>query len=168
MAKQKTLPELFITKIQALYDVESELVKALPKMAKAATDPDLKEAFQDHWEETKFHVKRLEDIFDLLGVKKEKLEVDAIRGLVADGEWCVKHIEPGDALDATLAGAARAVEHYEIASYLSAQAWAELLEDKAIVSLLEDTLEEEIASDEKLEEVGRDVSGRLQNEEEEI
>ncbi len=164
--KPSILPELFVVKIQALYDVEQQLVKALPKMAKVATDQDLKEAFRDHLEETRFHVTRLENIFDLLGIKRKKLPAEAIRGLIADGEWCVKNIAKGEALDATLAGAARYVEHYEIASYLSAQAWAELLGEKEIASLLEDTLKEEVQSDEKLSELGGAVSERLQAHEE--
>lgn len=167
MAKSKTLRELFVTKVKALYDIESELVEALPKMAEKATDPDLKEAFQHHLEETEFQVKRLEDIFDLLSEDREKLETEAIRGLVKDAEWLMKNVEEGDALDAALIGAAHAVEHYEMAKYMGAQEWAEMLGDEGVASLLEETFEEEQQASEKLTELGTTICERLSGDEEE-
>lgn len=164
MAKSKTLKELLVMKIQSLYDIESELTEALPKMAEAATDPDLKEAFREHLDETRGHVSRLENIFDLLGEEKEKLEVDAIRGLIKDGEWCTKNIEEGPALDTALIGAARAVEHYEMAKYMVAQEIAELFEEDEISELLTETFEEEENSDEKLSELGTEIASRVSNE----
>ncbi len=161
MAKSKTLRELFIIKLQALYDIESQLVEALPKMAEGARDPDLQSAFEDHLEETKEHVERVETIFDLLEEEPEKLKVEAIRGLIADGEWMMKNSEEGDARDAALIGAARAVEHYEMAVYMGAQEWAEMLADEGVSSLLEKTLEEEQASEEKLSELATTISERL-------
>ena len=167
MAQNKTLRDMLVTKIQALYDIESELVEALPKMAEGATDPDLKEAFREHLDETRVHVKRLEEIFDLLGEDKKKLEVEAIRGLVKDGEWVMKNTEEGDARDAAIIGAARHVEHYEMAGYMGAQEWAEMLGDEGVSALLEETLEEEEAAEEKLSELGTQITERISGDEDE-
>jgi ferritin-like metal-binding protein YciE len=161
MAKSKTLRELFITKLQALYDIESELVDALPKMAEGAKDPELQTAFEDHLEETKEHVERLENIFDLLEEEPTKLKTEAIRGLVKDSEWMMKNTEEGDVRDAALISAARYVEHYEMAGYMGAQEWAEMLADEGVSSILEKTLEEEQAAEEKLSELATQVSERL-------
>lgn len=161
MAKATNLDEMFLTKIQALYDIESELVKALPKMAKAATDSELKKAFEDHLEETKGHVKRLQDIFDLLKAKPKKLKVEAIRGLVADGAWVMKNTEKGNQRDAALVGAALYVEHYEMAGYLGAQEWAEMIGNEEASSLLEETLSEEEAAEEKLADLGTQITERI-------
>jgi ferritin-like metal-binding protein YciE len=161
MAKSKTLRELFITKLQHLYDIESELVEALPKMAEAAKDSDLKTAFEDHLEETKEQKERIETIFDLLEEEASPLKSEAIRGLVKDGEWMMKNSEEGAARDAALIAAARAVEHYEMAGYMGAQEWAEMLADEGVSSLLEKTLEEEQAAEEKLSELATQVSERL-------
>ncbi len=166
MAKSSTLRELLVVKIQSLYDIESELVKALPEMAEAATDPDLKEAFREHLDETRGHVSRLENIFDLLDEEKEKLETDAIRGMVKDAKWCMKNIEEGATLDAALVGAARSVEHYEMSKYMAAQEWAEMLGEEEISDLLTETFEEEENSDEKLSELGTEIASRLNNMEE--
>ena len=167
MAKNSNISEMFLTKIQALYDIENELVKALPKMAKGATDPDLKAAFEEHLEETKGHVQKLESIFGVLDEKPKKLKTEAIRGLVADGEWLMKNTEEGDARDAALIAAARHVEHYEMAGYMGAQEWAEMLGNEDASSLLEETLTEEEAADEKLSEIGTRIGERLAEDAEE-
>lgn len=161
MAKKETLRDLFITKVQALYDIESELVEALPTMAEAATEPGLKEAFRMHLDETRGQVARLENIFDLLGEEKETLKVDAIRGLIKDAEWLTKNVAEGDPLDTALIGAARSVEHYEMAAYLAAQEWAELLEDEGVSELLQETFDEEEAAEEKLSEIAIEITERL-------
>ncbi len=161
MAKSQTLKELLVTKVQSLYDIESELVEILPTLAERATDPNLKEAFQDHLEETRGQVARLESIFDLLDEEAEKLKVEAIRGLIKDAEWLIKNVEPGNALDAALIGAARYVEHYEMAGYMGAQEWAELLEEEEVASLLQETLGEEVGAEEKLSELATEVCARL-------
>jgi ferritin-like metal-binding protein YciE len=167
MAKSKSLRELLGTKIKALYDIENELIEALPKMAKAATDSDLKEAFESHLEETRSQAEKLENIFDLLGEDKEALESEAIRGLVKDGEWLIKNVEEGDALDTALIGAARSVEHFEMAKYMAAQEWAEMLGQEEVSSLLTEIFEEENAADEKLSELGTVIAERLNNDEDE-
>jgi ferritin-like metal-binding protein YciE len=151
MPKITDTTKVFLTKIQALYDIEKQLEKALPKLAKAATNPDLKEGFMEHLEETKEHSVRLERIFKMLEEKPKKLKVEGIRGIVADGEWVAKEVDTTDPIhDAMLAAAARYAEHYEMAGYLSAIAEANSLGMTDAAVLLTATLNEEIAADEKL------------------
>jgi ferritin-like metal-binding protein YciE len=147
-----TLHDLLTVKIMALYDIETQIVKALPKMAKAATDPGLKKAFANHLEETEKQVERLEEIFEALGMKAKKMKVEAIRGLIEDTEWCIKEKPSPNLLDALLIASARYVEHYEMAGYLSAITWAEKLDLEETAELLRETLEEEKAADALLEE----------------
>ncbi len=154
--KIETLRDLFVLKIMALYDMESELVKALPKMAKAAGDPELKQSFLDHLEETKEHVTRLEQVFKLIDLKPKKTKVEAIRGLVADAEWLIKQKPSQGLLDAVLISSARYVEHYEMAGYLTGIAWAELLDVPDAIKLFEATLEEERRSDMGLNEIAEE------------
>lgn len=148
--KFENLNDLLVLKLQALYDVESELIKALPKMAKNATHPDLKEAFTMHLEETKNHKARLEDAFKALGVKAKKTTSAAIRGLIQDAGWIFEQTISREAKDALMIAAAQYVEHYEMAGYGSAAAWAEELDAGEVAGLLKDTLKEEEAADEKL------------------
>ncbi len=148
-----TLHDLLITKMQSLYDVEHEITKALPKMAKAASDAELKSGFEEHLEQTKGQIERLEKAFELLNEKPKKLKSEAIRGLIADGEWVIKNVEGSEALDANLIAAAQYVEHYEIAGYGSAVEWAREMGHTEVADLLEETLEEEEATDEKLNEL---------------
>jgi ferritin-like metal-binding protein YciE len=151
MAQPKnTLLELLTIKMQALYDIELQLTKALPDMAEAANDNNLKEAFEMHLEETENHVSRLEQGFLLLSVKPKKLKVEAIRGLIDDGKWVIKQKMSGEAIDAMLVGAASAVEHYEMAGYLSAKRWADEIGKSELSDLFQQTLEEEIQADKKL------------------
>lgn len=154
-AKKPTdLRDLLIQKVNALYDIEQNLVKALPKMAKAAKDKDLKAGFTSHLAETKVHVKRLEQVSKILGVKPKALKSDAIRGLIKDGEWVIKNVKPAAAMDSNLARAAQYVEHYEMAGYMAAYDWAKMLGEAQVAELLGITLDEEHAADEKLHEVG--------------
>ncbi len=148
--KYETLHDLFILKLQALYAIENELVKALPKMAKNATDEDLKEGFTMHLDETRTQVERLEQAFTLLEMKQTKTKVEAIRGLAKDAEWVIKNINEDRARDAALISAARYVEHYEMAGYLTAIQWAQELGYDEVRILLEETLQEEMGADEKL------------------
>jgi ferritin-like metal-binding protein YciE len=138
-----TLDTLLLNKLKTLYDVEIQLVKALPKMVKKSTDAGLKEGFEDHLRQTENHVDRLDRAFKVLGVKPQKLQSEAIRGLIADAEWVIKNVHGEEALDANLIAAAQYVEHYEIAGYGAAFAWAQLLGRTEIAELLEQTLHEE-------------------------
>jgi ferritin-like metal-binding protein YciE len=148
--KIENLRDLFTVKIMTLYDIETQLMKALPKMAKASVNHDLKAGFMEHVDETFVHISRLEDIFSMLGVKPKKIKVEAIRGLVADADWIIKEKPSADLLDAVLIASARYVEHYEIAGYMTAIEWAELLDMNSASELLRSTLEEESETDAKL------------------
>ncbi len=146
-----TLHELLVLKLRVLHDVESQLKKALPKMEKAASDPKLKEAFASHLKETEAQEARIDEALELAGdPSKKKEKSEAIRGLVADAEWCIANIREPRARDASLIAAAQYVEHYEIAGYSSACEWAKLMGHDDIVELLEATLSEEEAADKKL------------------
>jgi ferritin-like metal-binding protein YciE len=159
--KNSNLKDLLINKLKVLYDVESELVKALPKMVKASSDPELREGFNGHLAETKNHVQRLEKIFSILEEKPAKLKSEAIRGLIADTEWVIKNVKPENAKDANLARAAQYVEHYEMAGYIGAMSWAQELGQNEIASLMSETYEEEKSGDEALEKVGSKIQKEI-------
>ena len=144
------LRELLVMKLQALYFAETEIAKALPKMVEAATDPDLKYAFQSHLKETEEHTSRLTQAFDMLGAKIEPLESDAVTGLIDDAQWCIDNISNSQVLDASLIAAAQYVEHFEMAGYGSAATWAEQIGELEVKKILGMTLDEEKAADEKL------------------
>lgn len=142
-----------MVKIMSLYDIETQLVRALPKMTKAASNGDLKGSFMQHAKETAVHASRLEEVFGMLDMKPKKMKVEAIRGLVEDAEWIIKEKPSAELLDAVLIASARYVEHYEMAGYMSAIEWAELLEMDEAAELLKSTLEEESNADAKLVEI---------------
>ena len=149
-----SLYDLLITKLSVLYDVESQLVKALPKLAKAATDKDLVKCFNSHLEETKNHIRRLDDAFNVLGESpKKSMKSAAIRGIIDDSSWVIRNVEPDAALDANLIAAASYAEHYEMAGYKSAREWAKEMGYTEVEELMGRTLEEEIAADMKLSEL---------------
>jgi ferritin-like metal-binding protein YciE len=141
---------LFILKLQSLYDIEQEIIKTLPKMAKNASNEDLKMAFEEHLKETKGQAGRLEKAFKILGEKVKKEKVEGIRGITEDGSWIIKNVKDNAARDAALVGAAQYVEHYEIAGYGTAAEWARLMGHDEVAELLEASLAEEEAANEKL------------------
>jgi len=148
--KLKSLQDLLVEQLKDLYSAENQLVKALPRMAKAATNPELKAGFEEHLEQTCGQVARLEQICEQLKVSPKGKKCAAMEGLVEEGkELMEEKAEPG-VLDAGLIAAAQKVEHYEIASYGSARAWAERLGLDDPVRLLQATLDEEKATDQKL------------------
>jgi ferritin-like metal-binding protein YciE len=149
----KTLSELFEETLKDVYFAEHAILKALPKMAKKATSKELQQAFTEHLEETKGQVKRLDQIFKRLGRKAEGKECPALKGLVEETEELMGEANSGAVLDAGLIGCAQAVEHYEMARYGTLCAWAGQLKMEDAVELLEETLEEEKAADEKLTEL---------------
>ncbi len=145
--------EAFAEKLKALYDIEQELIKALPKMADGAHDPALRQGFASHLEETREHARRVEEAFRAMGVEPDTLECEGIRGIVADGEWVIKDVEaPYTIKDAMLADAARHAEHYEMAAYMGAIMEAEALGHAEVARMLKDTLREEEAADKELAE----------------
>ena len=145
--------DLFIEELQDLYSAETQLIKALPKMAKAATNADLKQGFEQHLEQTKVHAQRLENIFKKLNEKSKGQKCKAMEGLIAEGKEMIEDHDAGDLRDAGLICAAQKVEHYEIASYGTAKAWAVQLGLGDVVPILEETLDEEKETNEKLTEL---------------
>lgn len=155
--KLKTLQDLFIHELKDLYSAETQLVKALPKMAKAATNEELKAGFEEHLEQTKTHVTRLEQIGESCEVRLTGHKCKAMAGLVEEGSEMISEDAEDNVRDAGLIGAAQRVEHYEIAGYGTARALAECLGYDEAVDLLTETLDEEKATDEKLTELAESV-----------
>ena len=153
MAEEKTLDDLFLDTLKDIYFAEKQIVKALPKMAKAAQSPDLKAGFEQHLEETHGHVERLEQIFELLDKPARGKTCDAILGILEEGKSIMEDFKGTIALDAGLVSAAQAVEHYEIARYGTLKTWAGQLGLTEAVGLLDATLKEEVATDKKLSQV---------------
>lgn len=151
--KLNTLHDLFVHEIKDLHSAENQLVKALPKMAKAATNADLKSGFEEHLEETKGHVERLEQIAEAYEFKLGGHKCKAMEGLIAEGAELIGEEAEEHVRDAGLIGAAQRVEHYEIAGYGTARALARTLGYDDAVELLSETLEEEKTTDERLTEI---------------
>lgn len=156
MADPKDLTGLFIKKLRHVYDTEQRLTKALPKMEKAATSPDLKQAFRSHLTETETHVERLERLFGFFDETPNADTDDAIKGIISAGDN-VSGIDSDAVRDAALIAAAQGAEHYEMAEYGTLRTWARVLGKNEAVQLLEFTLEEEKRADQKL----TDVASRL-------
>jgi ferritin-like metal-binding protein YciE len=152
------LKELYIDELKDLYSAENQLVKALPKMAKAATSDKLRQGFEQHLEQTKGHVQRLEQIFESLGESPKGKKCKGMEGLIEEGSEMTEEDFDGPVLDAGLIGAAQRVEHYEIAAYGTARSFADELGESKHVSLLEATLSEEEATDEKLTELSQEIN----------
>jgi ferritin-like metal-binding protein YciE len=151
MAKDvKTMEDLFLEEIRDLMDAEKQITKALPKITRACTSLELKNAFEDHLEQTRGQVDRLELIFSSLGAKTGGIKCKAMEGLLKEGDDMVRITEPGAVRDAGLIAAAQRVEHYEIAGYGSARTFAKLLGRQEAADLLDQTLGEEKEADERL------------------
>lgn len=158
MSKIENLRELLIHELKDLYSAETQLVKALPKMAKAASDEDLVEAFEEHLEQTKGQVERLERVFEMLDAKPTGKTCEAMKGLVAEGEETISEDATDDVKDAALIAVAQKVEHYEIAGYGTVRTFANLLGEKEVASLLQETLDEEGETDKKLTEIAESLN----------
>ncbi|ABR62309.1 DUF892 family protein [Sinorhizobium medicae] len=153
MAKEKTLEDLFHDTLKDMYYAERKILKALPKMARAAQAPELKAAFEKHKEQTETHVERLQQVFELIGKRAQGKTCDAIEGIVAEGEEIMEEFKGTPALDAGLISSAQAVEHYEISRYGTLKTWAKTIGLKDAVSLLDATLKEEVVTDEDLTKI---------------
>jgi len=149
-AKQRNLDDLFYDTLKDIYYAERKILKALPKMARAANDDKLKAAFETHRDQTETHVERLQQCFELLGKRAQGKTCDAIEGILAEGEEIMEEFSDSFALDAGLISAAQAVEHYEITRYGTLKRWAETLGHKDIAKLLDATLQEEGQTDKDL------------------
>lgn len=154
----ENLEQLLIDELKDIYSAEKQITKALPKMAKAAKSPELREAFEEHLEETKGQIERLDEIFEALGKKATGKTCHGMQGLVEEGNEMIQELEKGDVRDAALISAAQRVEHYEIAAYGTVREYAKMLGRKDAVKLLEETLEEEKATDERLNEISAEVN----------
>lgn len=146
----KTLEDLFYETLKDIYYAERKLTKAIPKMAKKASSPDLKSALQEHLAETEQQVQRLEQIFEAMGKRAVSKKCEAMDGILKEADEVVGEIEDKQTLDAGIISSAQTVEHYEIARYGTLIAWANELGHADAAGLLEATLEEEKAADEKL------------------
>jgi ferritin-like metal-binding protein YciE len=157
MADMKSLNDLFIQKLRYVYDAEQRLVKALPKLSKAASSPELKQAFDSHLKETETHVERAEQLFGLFDHKPNADTNDSIKGIISAGDDVISLKADAPVKDAALIAAAQGAEHYEIAEYGTLRAWARVLGKTEALPLLDWTLEEEKKADHTLTE----IAGRL-------
>lgn len=144
---QKTLDDLFYDTLKDIYFAERQILRALPKMARAAESPELKAAFETHRDETEGQVERLQQVFESIGKRAQGKTCEAIQGILAEGEEIIEAFKGSPALDAGLISSAQAVEHYEMARYGTLAAWAKQLGYKDAVKLLEATLAEETKTD---------------------
>jgi ferritin-like metal-binding protein YciE len=160
--EHKALKELFVDELKDLYSAENQLIKALPKMAKAATSDDLRAGFQEHLEQTKEHARRIEEICTELGEKPTGKKCAGMEGLIEEGKEMMGEFED-DVLDAAMISAAQRVEHYEIAAYGTVRTYAELLGHDRAVELLEQTLGEEKETDQKLRELAGSINVEAAN-----
>ncbi|WP_158751691.1 ferritin-like domain-containing protein [Acidobacterium sp. S8] len=156
--KLTTMKELLLEELQDIYSAETQITKALPKMAKASTSPELKKAFETHLQETEGQIQRLDTIFKQLKESSKGKPCEGMKGLLKEGEERIKDGGEADVVDAGLISAAQRVEHYEMAAYGSARTYAELLGETEIAKLLEETLEEEKSADQKLTKVAKKVN----------
>ena len=152
-SKMQTLDDLYVDHLKDLYSAEKQLVKALPKMAKKASSPDLQKAFQEHLRQTERQVERIEQIFSELDGSPRGKKCMGMEGLVEEGNEIMKEDAEPEVMDAGLIAAAQKVEHYEIASYGTVRAWAERLGYDKAARLLQETLDEESMANEKLNQI---------------
>ena len=150
MAEAGTLHDAFLDELRDSYDAEKQLTKALPKLAKAASNPKLRQAFEDHLEETRGQIERLEQVFELLGEKVRGKHCDGIAGIIDEGKSVMEEDFDETTMDACLIASGQRAEHYEMAAYGTLVAWAEAMGHNDAAKLLQETLDEEKAADEKL------------------
>jgi ferritin-like metal-binding protein YciE len=150
MAEAGTLHAAFVDELRDTYDAEKQLTKALPKLAKAAGSEDLRAAFETHLEETRGHVERLEQAFELLDEKVQGKHCDGIAGIIEEGKSIMEEDFDEATMDACLIAAGQRAEHYEMAAYGTLVAWARGMGHTEVATLLQETLDEEKAADEKL------------------
>lgn len=160
--KLETMKDLLLDELQDLYSSETQITKALPKMAKTSSNPELKQAFESHLKETEGHVQRLEKIFKQLNEKSKGKTCEGMKGLLKEGEERIKEGGEREVVDAGLISAAQRVEHYEIAAYGSARTFAEMLNESEVANLLSQTLEEEKSADQKLTRIPQTVNRRAE------
>lgn len=172
MPKLASLDDLLVHELQDIYNAEGQILKALPKMAKAATHPELKQAFEEHRQQTEGQVRRLEQAFKLLGVPAKGKKCEGMAGLIEEGKKMMEQDAEAPVMDAALISAAQKVEHYEIASYGCICTYAEMLGYDQVHELLGQNLDEEETTDQKLTALAENVINQeaedVEEEEEEV
>jgi ferritin-like metal-binding protein YciE len=156
--EMESLKDLFVDELKDLYSAENQILRALPKMIKKATSPELKKGFEKHLKETEVHVQRLEKIFTELDVSPKGKKCKGMEGVIADGKELMEEDAEPEVMDAGLIGAAQHVEHYEMAGYGCVRTYAELLGNSNFAKLLQQTLDEEKATDEKLSQLAHNIN----------
>jgi ferritin-like metal-binding protein YciE len=155
---ENDLHELFLEELADIYNAEQQLTKALPKMAKAAQSDELRQAFEEHLEETQNQITRLEQVFQSLGESMKRKTCKAMQGLIAEGSEVMEEQKGSSAIDAALICAAQKVEHYEIATYGTLCTWADQMGHEEALDLLKENIDEEEAADEKLTQIAESVA----------
>jgi ferritin-like metal-binding protein YciE len=158
--QKDSLRELYVDELRDLYNAETQLVRALPKMAKASSNAELRQGFEEHLRQTSEQVSRLEQIFDMLGEKPTGKKCLGMEGLVKEGAETMQEDYEDAVMDAAIIGAAQRVEHYEIAGYGTVRAFAELMGENEHVSLIEQTLREEKETDNKLSQLAEEINAQ--------
>jgi ferritin-like metal-binding protein YciE len=155
--KLNTLQDLLIEELQDIYDAENQILKALPKMAKAASTPQLQQAFEEHLQQTRTHVERLDRVFEQFGAKPKGKTCKAMQGLITEGDEMIKEKADPAVRDAGLISAAQRVEHYEMAAYGTVRTYARQLGKQQVAGLLQQTLDEEGTTDKKLTQLAESL-----------
>ena len=158
--RKNSLRQLYVDELKDLYSAETQMVRALPKLAKASSSAELRQAFEEHLRQTSEHVSRLEQIFELLDEKPGGKKCLGMEGLVKEGGETMKEEYDGSLMDAALIGAAQRVEHYEIAGYGTVRAFAELLGENDHLAMIEQTLQEEKQADDKLTQLAEQINAQ--------
>ncbi len=159
-AKQKTLDDLFLDTLKDVYHAEKQILRALPKMAKAAESDQLRQALEKHRDETEVQIERLEQVFEMLEKPARGKTCEAIQGLVEESKELMQDFKDSEALDAALIAAQQSVEHYEISRYGTMRTWAQQLGMQEAVQLIEQTLEEEKKTDQLLTEMAESMANQ--------
>ena len=168
MANLDSLEALMQDELKDIYDAEKQLTKALPKLAKKASNEELRNGFEEHLQQTEQHMERLEQVFEQMGMPARGKTCKGMKNLIAEGEEMLREAEDDATRDALMIAAAQKVEHYEIAAYGTLRTWANLLGKDDVASILEETLEEEKETDQKLTEIAESfVNQAAANEEDE-
>ncbi|MBX9757301.1 MAG: ferritin-like domain-containing protein [Beijerinckiaceae bacterium] len=155
MMPEKNLNDLFLETLKDIYHAEKQILRKLPKIAKAANSEELKQAFMAHREETEGQIERLEQIFEMLGKRAQGKACEAMRGILEEGDEVIEDFKNSDALDAGLLASAQTVEHYEISRYGTMKAWAKQLGMRDAEKLLDETLKEEMKTDQLLSKIAQ-------------
>lgn len=157
-----TLEKLFISELKDLYSAEKQITRALTKMAKAATSEELRKAFESHLKETEGQIERLDRVFEILGKAASGKSCHGTKGVLEEGEEVMGETAEGDVRDAAMISAAQRVEHYEMAAYGAVRTYAELMGEKEIAKLLQETLDEEGETDKKLTALAGKINPQAQ------